>query len=413
MTHTTTTCTLSGVSILAAATLSGAHGIMWRTVWLMYQRFNAAVDRLTVNHAPVQLKAIHVYLSMKHVKFVSLLLCDAISIIQMFIHCVGLPDDTDRLIEALCLGNVQITLKIIPYELDLGTSVINTKRSSLRWCPETDGSKYICTEPPYTDGEKMFLYVDFTFFFTGKRSLAREYRRVTKLQKRSEPVPLPTDPIPYSSEEHSTRFRRQSNPQCSSNDNQFILYLLDTSGSIGESDFNLTRDAIAKLIPLFCKDIQVAVMTFNHQFKLEFCFNCYGRGEVGNAIKDIIYRGGGTNTAGASKCACDELLTPQCGLDCDANCIDVVYITDGGSNDPSLEVCEEVKCLHNHVRGVNVHVVGIGSYNQNELNCIENSSRGISLFKYDTAADFNQAIGDVAAKLQRFSSTYQCTCANK
>ena len=170
--------------------------------------------------------------------------------------------------------------------------------------------------------------------------------------------------------------------------------------------------AIAKLVPLFCKDIRVAVMTFSSAFRLEFCFNCYGRGELTNAIKVINYRGGGTYTAGASKCACDELLTPQCGLECDAKCIDVVYITDGHSNDPGLEVCEEVKCLHNHVKGINVHSIGIRGYDEAELNCIENSSDSTSVFKYNSFSDFTQAIDEVILKLfmeaRNPDSSYEC-----
>ena len=249
-------------------------------------------------------------------------------------------------------------------------------------------------------------------FLTGKRSLAREYQPVRKPQKRSEPEPLPVDPIPYSRDEHGARFRRQSNAQCKPSDTQFILFLLDTSGSIGSNDFSLMKAAIAKITPLFCKDIRVAVMTFSDQFGLEFCFNCYGRRELTDAIRRIHYGGGNTHTAGASKCACDELLTPQCGLACDAKCIDVVFITDGHSNDPRMEVCEEVKCLHNHIEGVNVHSIGIKGYNETELECIENSSHRTSIFEHESYDDFNQAIDKVIERLMEPDPEEMYMCVN-
>ena len=107
-------------------------------------------------------------------------------------------------------------------------------------------------------------------------------------------------------------------------------------------------------------------MTFDHKYFPEFCFDCYGntrdgRAAIANAILSINYnRNYGiqyTHTAGAIDCVCDVLLTESCGLDPAANCIDVVFITDGLSNDPNRDVCTESRppnmlCLHNRF-GVN------------------------------------------------------------
>ena len=52
-------------------------------------------------------------------------------------------------------------------------------------------------------------------------------------------------------------------------------------------------------------------------------------------------------------------------LDTSPLCLDVVFITDGKRNDPSLDVCKEVRCLHTATAscqlGVNVHAIGINS----------------------------------------------------
>ena len=60
-----------------------------------------------------------------------------------------------------------------------------------------------------------------------------------------------------------------------------------------------------------------------------------------------IYRGGWTHTAGAAQCACNYVFSDECGFDESNACIDVIVVTDGRSNDPSLEVCEEIQCLRN------------------------------------------------------------------
>lgn len=114
------------------------------------------------------------------------------------------------------------------------------------------------------------------------------------------------------------RFRRQL-PGCQPDGTQYMLFLLDTSGSIGSTDFERMKVAISKLIGLFCKPTKFAVMTFSHRFNLEFCFNCHentcdGRKEISKAISDITYRGGATYTAGATKCVHEDLLSASCGL---------------------------------------------------------------------------------------------------
>jgi hypothetical protein len=141
-------------------------------------------------------------------------------------------------------------------------------------------------------------------------------------------------------------------------------------------------NVLGNLIPLFCNNIKIAVMTFDHEYFKEFCFDEYdntymGRINMGNAIRSIQYsrpgQGSGTryrHTAGAVQCVCNYMLTVTgCGLDVTANCIDVVFFTSGRGNDPVLNVCTEVNCLHNR-RGVNTYAFGIGNVTEQELDCM-------------------------------------------
>ena len=211
-----------------------------------------------------------------------------------------------------------------------------------------------------------------------------------------------TAPLPFNWNEHHTRFRRQTH-NCGASNIQYILLLLDTSGSIPISEFTRMKNAISEFSALVCKPVKIAAMTFNHKFKLEFCFDCFnntcgGRNQTKNAIKGMQYRGGWTHTAGATKCACSFLLSESCGLPADAGCIDVVYITDGRSNDPTRRICDEVECLHNRF-GVNTYAMGIGNYIENELQCISSASTTSNIFRFKTFNEFVNAMDRVIQRL--------------
>ena len=244
---------------------------------------------------------------------------------------------------------------------------------------------------------------------TGKRSVEEsEEQQVSHSDHREEVVTLDVDPIPFKWSEHHKRFRRQNS--CSGQ-NQYVLFVLDTSGSIRSSNFARMTEAVATLSTLFCNPVQTAVMTFSRTFKLEFCFNCFdssNRQSQTDAIRNIPYRGGGTNTGGAARCVCDELLDLSCGLPSDASCIDVIFITDGHSNDPSLEICDEVKCIHNHTT-INTHSIGIGGINHTELACIEETDGVNSAFEYDSIDKFTEAIETIINKFMTKPDDYMCT----
>ena len=131
-------------------------------------------------------------------------------------------------------------------------------------------------------------------FVLGKRSVREEMKRPLNLRRRAavEPEPLPVDPIPFNITEHGKRYRRQDS--CQSASTQYILFVLDTSGSVGEAEFNRVTSVLSELVLFFCKPVKVAVMTFDHEFFVEFCFNCFdnscgGRVDARNAINAIQY----------------------------------------------------------------------------------------------------------------------------
>ena len=243
-------------------------------------------------------------------------------------------------------------------------------------------------------------------FFIGKRSFTDEIQFEYEQRSILVPLPLEKDPLLFKWAEHGRRMQRQvftGNRNCQPDGIQHILFMLDTSGSIGSADFQRMTASLSRLVALMCKPVRIAAMTFNHDYKVEFCFNCFdntcgGRGKMMNAMYNIPYRSGWTHSGGAARCACDFLLTLTCGIDPRASCIDVVFITDGRSNDPARDVCTEIQCLHNRF-GVNTYAIGIRNYRQSELDCITKASNSMSIFNYNTFDEFSASLASVIARL--------------
>ena len=183
-----------------------------------------------------------------------------------------------------------------------------------------------------------------------------------------------------------------------------VLFVLDTSDSIGRQNFERMTATISNLVSLFCEPVQFALMTFSDRRWLEFCFNCFdntlaGRIAARQAILNTAYRGGGTNSGQAARCVCNELISIQkCGL-FQSSCIDVVFITDGCSNGP-LTFCEEVKCLHhNQFRTINTYAIGIKNYNEAEIQCISKYSSSETVFRFDSFDEFQEYFNNVTTAL--------------
>lgn len=244
-----------------------------------------------------------------------------------------------------------------------------------------------------------------------KRSVGKP-KRAPKSIPKEEVTLIPNgingvNPIPFNWLEHGPHFRSKRYATCcGSYSERFVLFVLDTSGSIGSENFNTMKNAISLLTSLFCGQVKFAVITFSTRIHLEFCFNCYySTQRVRSAIENILFRGGATRTGATAKCICEELLQPSCGISSYPSCLDVVFITDGKSNDPNLEICEEIKCLHRQF-GINTHAIGINSgpgfthsYNLDELNCISSSSNFMNTFEFESFNSFGTTIEDVARYL--------------
>lgn len=177
---------------------------------------------------------------------------------------------------------------------------------------------------------------------------------------------------------------------------RYILFVLDISGSINKSNFNDLKANLYLLLQLLCNETKVAVMTFSHLYYIEFNFTSFSRHTPTAIIKDAIcginYRGGGrTHTAGAVQCVCKNFLQ-------NAMHINVVFITDGKSNDPKRNISCEINCLHNR-SDVDTYAFGItDNVNENELcgiakNSITSDNVFPKLFK-DVVEEIRMTVSD-------------------
>ena len=219
--------------------------------------------------------------------------------------------------------------------------------------------------------------------------------------------------------EHGSRFRRQS---CGS-EIQHILFVLDTSGSVGQANFQTVTRVLADLTSLFCNTIKIAVMTFDHEYYVEFCFDDYGSNrllEAANDIRSIPYIRPGqspgtrwTHTAGAAQCACEYMLNPtrNClNVSDPAECVSVVFVTDGRANDPTLDVCTEIRCLHRR-KGVDTFAIGIGNRDDLQLRCMREDDLGLDeyhLFNFESFAELEEQFELITRRIVTDYVNYPC-----
>ena len=215
----------------------------------------------------------------------------------------------------------------------------------------------------------------------GKRSLEEEEFAVI-----SAPEPHVLDPAvpvePFNMEERVNaiheRRRRQACPNARNQDNiRYVLFIVDTSGSIGRSAFDKVKNLLALISEKLCDHLRVAMITYSHEINLEFCFNCANdRRDIFSAIQHVQYRGGGTHTTDATKCACQTMISKECGLPLGPYTpnIDIVYLTDGKHNGPCRgDLDQELYCFHRPSRpNINTYAIAIGDAALESVQALEN-----------------------------------------
>jgi len=291
-------------------------------------------------------------------------------------------------------SSLNTTLLIVPKRRDAHSRFARSIYGSGTRCPHTKSAGEVCQR--LSDSRACKRSTD---EYHGINNEKRVERLITSSSGNA--LSDSNTPISFNWNIHGSHFRQRRRTRCRDDDTQHVLFILDSSGSISRSNFKEMKQAIAKLVPLFCKKIKTALINFSSDIRLEYCFDCFkntllGRNAASEAIKRARYLGQCTNTGATARCVCEDILDRSCGISSTPNCLDVVLITDGHSNDPTLRVCDEIRCLHNKA-GINTYAIGIGGYNPTELECIDNTSDDFGMFEYETFQEFKESIDNVFA----------------
>ena len=156
---------------------------------------------------------------------------------------------------------------------------------------------------------------------------------------------------------------------------------MDESGSVGYSDFELMKDfvrAIANSYNIGPDAVRIGVQTYGSGYTFEFYLSTYSaKADVLNAIDNIVFNGGGTNTATALNAILNYAFTEAYGARPSSQGIPriTIVITDGYSNSYS-STANAAQQLHN--AGIIVFAVGIAGANTNELYAIASNPAYVS-----------------------------------
>jgi len=174
---------------------------------------------------------------------------------------------------------------------------------------------------------------------------------------------------------HLSTIKSHRNKRSANSRRRYVLFILDSSGSIGSSGFTMMKEVLTNLLPLFCGNTLFGVMSYGSRLERDICFNCdqTDRFKLYQALRSVVFHNGGVTRSGdAIQCACDYMLSRSCGYFNERNSItDVIFLTDGQSNS-GKDVCVAAKCFAD---GVNVVPIGVGNnIDFDELECIEGNN---------------------------------------
>ncbi|KAK3591355.1 hypothetical protein CHS0354_040316 [Potamilus streckersoni] len=174
------------------------------------------------------------------------------------------------------------------------------------------------------------------------------------------------------------------------------MFLLDSSGSVGLSNYQKQKDFVARFAQAF--DIgpnatQIGVVTFSTSVKNEFDMNRFhDKASLLNAIHNISYISGSTNTDKAIHYIMNHSFTKPAGeRDHVPNIL--IVMTDGQSTNPTLTKVEAAKL---HQTNIKSFAIGIGSgISQTELQLIASDHQHVF-----TVDNFN-ALSTLNAELKK------------
>lgn len=177
-----------------------------------------------------------------------------------------------------------------------------------------------------------------------------------------------------------------------------LVFLLDTSSSVGKEDFEKVRQWVANLVDTFevgPGHTRVGVVRYSDRPTTAFELGHFSsREEVKAAARRITYHGGNTNTGDALRYITSRSFSTQAGGRPGNRAFKQVAIllTDGRSQDLVLDAAAAA-----HAAGIRIFAVGVGAALKEELDEIASEPKSAHVFH---VSDFN-AIDKIRGKLRR------------
>ena len=162
--------------------------------------------------------------------------------------------------------------------------------------------------------------------------------------------------------------------KCPSNVVQDMVFVIDTSGSIGSSNFQIIREFVSSIATELINNSprsSVGVILFSSSAYIHFSLQTYtSLNALLSAIDNLPYSGGGTDTDEALELLLSTAQNGILGLRDDTNKVAIV-ITDGRSSD-HLATLMAATALHASDI-FEVYAVGVARANFTELKAIASS----------------------------------------
>ena len=184
--------------------------------------------------------------------------------------------------------------------------------------------------------------------------------------------------------------------------------MLDASGSVGSSNFQRVRQFVLDFVQglkIGPNDTQVGVIVFSSYPTVVFNLNTYSsKDSVLNAVRNIAYTGGGTNTYAALNRLLSQGFTTRWGARLSDGSVSrlAVVMTDGRSNSYSLTL-SATRSVHSFVPSIIVYAIGVtSSINRLELNAIASQPSYVSLI-----SSFDSSLLDNLQQQQTYELCYR------
>ncbi|XP_031561240.1 protein dachsous-like [Actinia tenebrosa] len=177
-----------------------------------------------------------------------------------------------------------------------------------------------------------------------------------------------------------------------------LAFILDTSGSVGSYNFGKIKTFVKNIIDFFnigTTGTHVAVVTYSSWPVVEFNLKAhYSKTSLKNAVGEIEYRAGWTYTGDALEMTRTDIFNTVDGMRPDKGIPKVaVLLTDGYSNGWGVKTA--ANALKN--QGVNLFCIGVGNYNERELNDIATDPDSTHVFTLDNFNDLSSWVDKLSS----------------